>query len=138
MIVRQVTTCSCSICKDMCKNPCIPTPEDAEALINAGYKEKLCDGYIPVPRLDIVLPVILPLKTDKGCIFLTSDGLCQLHDKGLKPTEGKLAIHNLADEGLRKGIAFRWVSVKGIEVMKTFPDTTNIVTYLEILLKHRF
>jgi hypothetical protein len=99
----QVNSCSCDKCKDMCRHcPCIGTPIDMLRLIDAGYIDKLEFTYwaaglnYGIEATRMITPVKLPWGP---CAFLTEDGLCELHDKGLKPTEGKLVTHNskLAD-----------------------------------------
>lgn len=88
--------CSCEKCKNLCRTPCLGTPEDISALISAGYESRLAPilwgvgmlaGLIGYP-----IKMIQPKIEDNGwCTFRTADGLCELHDKGLKPLEGKLA-----------------------------------------------
>ena len=34
--------CACDICQKMCHTPCTGTPEDIEAIIEAGYGDRLC------------------------------------------------------------------------------------------------
>ena len=35
------TVCSCQKCKDMCKTPCIGTPEEMLAISKAGFSKRL-------------------------------------------------------------------------------------------------
>jgi hypothetical protein len=77
----------------MCQSPCIGTPEDIARLIAAGHRDKLAPTLY-APLLDYGVPpvsMVAPLKTEKGCVFRTEEGLCSLHASGLKPLEGKLA-----------------------------------------------
>lgn len=39
---RKPVECSCGLCKAMCHTPCLGTPQDILALIDAGYADKLC------------------------------------------------------------------------------------------------
>jgi hypothetical protein len=74
--IKQIS-CACEACKDACRTcPCIGTPEDIDRLVTAGHAN----------RLRLVLW--------GACTFFTENGLCELHDKGLKPTEGRLSNHN--------------------------------------------
>lgn len=93
---RKPLECHCDKCKAMCHTPCLGTPQDILALIDAGYADKLCYtewavgvilGFTP----DIMAMVQIKEEGD-WCVFY-HDGLCELHDKGLKPTEGRLASH---------------------------------------------
>lgn len=89
--------CSCEKCKSMCKTPCVGTPDDMMKLINAGYSERLSrTGWAAGIMLGThhkIIDIIAPLKDlEKGrCTFQTDEGLCELHDMGLKPTEGRFA-----------------------------------------------
>lgn len=88
---RWEQPCSCDKCKNMCKIPCIGTPKDIEAIIDAGYADRLKEtmwmvGYLAVKEKPIAM--IQPTEKDGWCVFRQPDGLCELHDRGLKPTEG--------------------------------------------------
>src|SRR4051812_31306994 len=89
---KKVNCCSCSECKKMCRTaPCIGTPEDILKIINAGYIHKLqvtlWGAGIPFGLAPLAL--VAPYMEEHGCAFLSPEGLCELHDSGLKPTEGK-------------------------------------------------
>ena len=93
--------CNCSKCVDMCKfSPCIPIPQDAERLIEAGYGPRLMASS--TIHVKFLLPAVLQYEGRQKswpvgqCTFLKND-LCELHVLGLKPTEGKGILHN---EGL--------------------------------------
>lgn len=93
---KKPISCKCKQCQQQCRTcPCLGTPSDIERLIDAGYSEQLAEmdwcvgqlvGAIPYP-----IPMVQAIQTDTGCIFF-HDGLCVLHDKGLKPTEGDYPI----------------------------------------------
>lgn len=105
--------CSCERCKSMCEyRACWPTPKEAQALINAGYGERLWVDYWAGGGLlsdhDNDISILAPAAAGKEkeyhpfwpegrCTFLTKDGLCELHDQGLKPSEGRKAIHSDED-----------------------------------------
>lgn len=87
---RWEQPCACDKCKNMCKVPCIGTPKDIEAIIDAGYADRLKEtmwmvGYLAVKEKPIAM--IQPTEKDGWCAFRQPDGLCELHDRGLKPTE---------------------------------------------------
>lgn len=69
--------------------PCLGTPEDIKKIITAGFGNRLMQTNF------MNVPVIMPLldSEKKSCTFFTN-GLCELHDLGLKPTVGKLAHHS--------------------------------------------
>lgn len=88
---RWEQPCTCDKCKNMCKVPCIGTPKDIEAIIDAGYADRLKEtmwmvGYLAVKEKPIAM--IQPTEKDGWCAFRQPGGLCELHDLGLKPTEG--------------------------------------------------
>ena len=93
------TNCSCKKCVSMCKTaPCIGTPLEMEAIMNAGFGDNLIKTTIAAPivkeTLGIPFITILGIKFDnkkKRCSMLDGDNKCTLHNFGLKPSEGKLA-----------------------------------------------
>jgi hypothetical protein len=125
-------SCSCKACKQMCKtSPCLGTPEDILNIIEAGYKKELAStlwcaglkfGQIP-------LAMVQPFKTKSGrCAFLDKDDLCKLHEKGLKPIEGKLATHKGgAGDKLTFVVARTWV------FKRNYDTITKIIDHFEEL-----
>lgn len=88
--------CSCEKCRSLCHTPCLGTPDDIEKLIQAGYGDRLEVTHWGVGILagvtDKVIGMLQPrLEPNGWCTFRRADGLCELHDKDLKPLEGKLA-----------------------------------------------
>lgn len=52
---RWEQPCTCDKCKNMCEVPCIGTPKDIEAIIDAGYADRLKEtmwmvGYLTGPK----------------------------------------------------------------------------------------
>ena len=88
--------CSCDTCKNMCKTPCIGTPEEMLAISKAGFTKRLAvtswaTGLI-LGTHDRVVTIIAPLfDQKKGFCTFYQDGMCELHSLGLKPTEGRYA-----------------------------------------------
>jgi hypothetical protein len=126
--------CSCDNCKKMCTTPCLGTPNDIIKLIKAGYGDKLIGTQWAVGLIcgvvNDTVDMIQPIQNENGCIFRTKEGLCELHDKGLKPTEGKLAHHtdkmpNSFKDTLNFKVAMTWVDENGVNnpqemLLKTF------------------
>lgn len=133
----EPTSCSCNQCKLMCYvSPCFPTPDDVVNLINAGYDNDLMTtAYVNVETFDIY-NVIAPKATSmlytrpdgitvplNKCTFLNDDNLCSLHDKGLKPTEGRLAKHGSIEKDsvqLRVDICKTWIDNEQAEKLFKF------------------
>jgi hypothetical protein len=97
---KKPMQCDCEQCKHMCHTPCLGTPQDILALINAGYSDKLCytewiAGMIIGFTSDSIAMVQIK-KEGEWCVFF-HDGKCELHEKGLKPTEGRLAYHEVSE-----------------------------------------
>lgn len=115
---RWEQPCTCDKCKNMCEVPCIGTPKDIEAIIDAGYADRLKETMWMVGYLAV---------KDGWCAFRRPDGLCELHDRGLKPTEGVLASCKMIEEdniptyetSVLRAVAHEWVKVENLEnVMK--------------------
>ena len=113
--------CTCPECVAMCQHrPCWPTPDDAQRLIEAGYADRLMvDWWFHRDKnktIYLLTPAIAgresgeaPAHPEGQCTFLSVDGLCQIHDSGLKPTEGQIALcNNRTPEGLHEQIARTW------------------------------
>lgn len=97
------------------------TPEDIQKIMDAGYKDRLSFTiWTDEKRDNMPLPTIAPILGPNGCVFQNAEGLCDLHASGLKPTEGKLAIHDTPDDGLRRTVGYTWISEEGIQVFKNF------------------
>lgn len=123
---RWEQPCTCDKCKNMCKVPCIGTPKDIEAIIDAGYADRLKEtmwmvGYLAVKEKPIAM--IQPTEKDGWCAFRRPDGLCELHDRGLKPTEGVLASCKMIEEdnvptyetSVLRAVANEWVKVESCQ-----------------------
>ena len=121
---RKQVECRCTICKYMCKqSPCFPTPVDTKALIDAGHRDNLKVTYWMNIFTGKPYTLVAPVHTDNGCIFQDGHGLCRLHLSGLKPTEGKLSMHHLPDNGLREWICKKWEGKAGeIIIERFFPE----------------
>jgi len=91
-------SCSCSQCANMCQTPCLGTPEDMLKIVEAGYVDRIALSAWWVGALAGVYPggidLFAPLQGENGWCTFYKDGLCELHELGLKPTEGKLAHHS--------------------------------------------
>lgn len=129
---RWEQPCTCDKCKNMCEVPCIGTPKDIEAIIDAGYADRLKEtmwmvGYLAVKEKPIAM--IQPTEKDGWCVFRRPDGLCELHDRGLKPTEGVLASCKVVKEdnvptyetSVLRAVAHEWVmAAKRAEICERY------------------
>lgn len=123
---RKPIQCKCKDCKKQCRTPCMGTPSDILKLIEAGYVNKLSKTQWAVALLykrhDSVILMIQATAGENGCVFF-HDGLCELHDLGLKPTEGKLSHHSVTLEnykfskGLAWNVAKEWLSEENAETI---------------------
>ncbi len=126
---REVSSCQCPTCRNQCRTPCLGTPDDILALIEAGYRDKLmptqwCVGMV-VGKLGYPITMLQAIQgADGWCVFRTADGLCGLHNAGLKPTEGKLSHHSITDEnfdfykGLSYNVAKEWLMEENMPVIE--------------------
>lgn len=123
MTGRKPIECKCQTCKQQCKTPCLGTPEDILRLINAGYKERLAitHWWVGIARGKLDFPVIMiqARQEENGYCTFYHDGLCELHDLGLKPTEGRLSHHSITKENFKFGKSLSW------NVAKEWMDMRN-------------
>lgn len=130
---RKPIQCKCQACKSQCKiAPCLGTPEDIEKIIDAGYKDRIYPtdwgAGIFMKITTEVIEMYQAEHTNTGCTFF-KDGLCELHDKGLKPTEGRLSHHTHKIETFDKKKSLSW------NVAKEWIDPANKETIERINYK---
>lgn len=125
---RKPTECRCQLCKKQCHTPCLGTPQDILRLMDAGYTDRLAPtmwmaGMVmgvttePIPLiqaecLDGAFGGIVDIGVNSHCTFQREDGLCELHDKGLKPTEGRLSHHSLKLDNFKRQKSVSWAVVQ--------------------------
>lgn len=137
---RKPVCCKCQECKKQCmRAPCLGTPDDILKLIEAGFADKLALTHwatgLFLGRVNYTIRMIQAIATEQGCIFF-ENGLCQLHDLGLKPTEGKLSHHMIKldnyqfNKSLSWQVAKTWIDVgnaeKVLNVFERFNDTQKL------------
>ena len=128
--VFKIYECDCVVCKAMCHAPCCGTPEEMEAIMDAGLGGRLClDDWSGHPT--DVQPALkgyegrrapYMVSSEDGCTFYR-DGKCELHERGLKPIGGRAAYHDMVDEEYMKveeHILKSWKTKKAKEVIKRF------------------
>lgn len=135
--------CSCTACKEMCeRTPCLGTPEEMLAIKNAGFGDKLVimryyDTYMLSPDSFETRDRYNHRSISGRCRFLTPQRLCQLHDLGLKPIEGRAAIHEggevphdkafISDQSMfREGLARSWERPIGRLIIKRFIEEYDL------------
>lgn len=120
-----ITECQCETCQGFCHRPCWPTPAEAEALLAAGLADRLMlDWWEDDPPIYILCGALpgsegqmaptMPLS-EHYCTFYR-DGLCTLHDRGLKPLEGRISFHGYDHERakhIHRQMAHLWNSDEG-------------------------
>ena len=111
------SNCKCNLCKTQCNAPCFGTPEDMMKIIGAGYSDRVM--AVKVEGVQILAP--LYDKDKKTCTFF-NDGLCELHNSGLKPTVGKLSHHSTSldkfnpKKSIHKFVMEEWKSISENEI----------------------
>lgn len=113
------SACSCDRCRDQCKSPCLGTPEDIEKLVLAGYQDRLARTIWLAGKVmgitDKGVELIAPwVDKETGFCTFYKDGWCELHEKDLKPTEGRLSSHrtrivNDRNQVLSWAVAKEWI-----------------------------
>jgi len=114
---RKISFCKCNLCKQQCKTPCLGTPEDIEKIIDAGHHEKIfaTDWYAGVMAGSATRPTFMfqaELVEETGFCVFYKEGLCTLHDSGLKPTEGKLSHHSTKIDNFKFNKSLSWMIAK--------------------------
>jgi hypothetical protein len=134
---RAPSECSCTTCQFQCKRtPCLGTPQDIERLLDAGYGDRLSATIwaagMMMGIVNFPLPMIQAKREEGGCTFF-KDGLCELHDKGLKPTEGRLSHHSITEENFSRtknltwNIAKEWLKIENEAVIGRIIDKYKAV-----------
>ena len=148
---HQIDYSDCKGCEKgigFCKRPCWPIPEEAQRLIDEGYGDKLMldfwgsggeeeNIYILAPAnpgyesklapgsdpFEFVFSMLLgrsPLSS--GCTFQTPDNLCSLHDKGLKPFEGRRTCCKNNGSGLHEAVAREWDNEEAKKIVSNWKE----------------
>jgi len=116
ILEQEWVKCGCPECQNMCYTPCIPTPTEAKAIIDAGFGDKLESSWAFWASDDGVSEweLLKPTYQNGQCAFQGEDGLCALHDNGLKPIEGKLALcQGRTPQGLNQAVKDTWNTFQG-------------------------
>ena len=116
----QPVTCACARCRAMCEfSTCLPTEAEAQQLIDAGYGDRLATYRWPDSPRAVTGPApkgkegqTLATTMSGACTFRLPDGRCELHDLGLKPLEGRLALHNRPWQMVRTEVLRHWTLLK--------------------------
>lgn len=137
-------TCACLDCKMMChRTPCLGTPEEMMAIQKAGFGDKLIvvkvyDSFMLSPDSEDAQFKFNYLPVKGRCTFLTDRGQCRLHDLGLKPIEGRNAIHDggehpgdvvnldMTSTVLRRALSRSWDRPIGRALVKQFDREYNL------------
>ena len=126
---RKPVQCKCKLCQQQCHTPCLGTPQDISKLIDAGYADRLAwtdwAAGMMMGCTDHIVGMVQAIKDGDWCTFF-HDGLCELHDKGLKPTEGRLSHHSIRIDN--------WTPKKSISwnVARLWEEPTNRETISNI------
>lgn len=133
LVCSEVPDFNCSGCQvgiNMCKHcPCIGTPEEMYAIAKE-YPERLAGTILVMIPASIIAP---KRKVNGECPFL-EDNLCILHDKGLKPSEGRKACCNNPLKGidLQRTVANTWpISLQ----QRLLAEDNPVPVFIEIMKK---
>lgn len=113
---RKPSVCNCEKCQSQCHTPCLGTPEDIMKLIEAGYGCRLASTMWVAGMImgvtDRPVEMIQAIKEPTGFCTFFHDGKCELHDLGLKPTEGKLSHHSTKIDNFNPKKSLSWLIAK--------------------------
>lgn len=132
---RKPISCQCAKCQSQCHTPCLGTPEDILKILKAGYKDRvaatqwLASVIMGVCREPVYM--IQAIREENGYCTFFHDGKCELHNLGLKPTEGRLSHHSVRIDNFVPKKSLSWL------VAKEWLDekSTEISEICEILQK---
>lgn len=132
---KKPCECRCKLCQSQCHTPCLGTPQDILKLIDNGYGERLkltgWAGGIVLGLANHLIAMVQARKDGEWCTFFDEEtGLCELHDKGLKPTEGRLSSHNTKLETFEPKKSIAWNVAKEWEDERNNPVIAEIVAYM--------
>lgn len=138
---RKPSACKCQECKKQCRTPCLGTPQDILKLIETGYIDQLKPTYwlvgMVLGKLNYSIAMVQAMQTDEGWCVFHQDGLCKLHDSGLKPTEGKLSHHSIKPEnyvfskGLAYNVAKEWLDSRNCPVVQEIFNRLGVLVQTE-------
>ncbi len=105
--------CDCARCRQMCANStCLCSPEDVRRLHEAGYGDRLARYTFPAGQAIGPQPVgggeQHSTTLGKACSMFSPERGCELHDKGLKPLEGRIAHHTRHWLPVRQAVLATW------------------------------
>ncbi len=113
---RKPMACGCAKCQSQCHIPCLGTPEDILKLIEAGYADRLAPTEWAAGMImgvcDQPVYMLQARQEDNGYCTFFHNGLCELHDKGLNPTEGRLSHHSIKIDNFNPRKSLSWLVAK--------------------------
>ena len=135
---RKPVECRCKLCQAQCRaTSCLGTPQDILKIVKAGYADRIvvsewAAGIIMGVTKKTIYMFQPRFTEEEGCTFF-HDGLCELHDKGLKPTEGRLSHHTQRIDNFVKSKSISWnVAQEWME-----PRNRKVVQEIAEILKQR-
>lgn len=129
---RKPCECTCLKCKSQCHTPCLGTPQDILKIIEAGYGNQLeLTGWavgMMMGVCDHIIAMVQAKVVGGWCSFYDPEsGLCTIHSKGLKPTEGKLSSHKIQLDNFDPKKSIAW------NVAKEWEDTRNTIAIEKVV-----
>lgn len=115
---RKPVSCKCLSCQSQCKRePCLGTPVDIAKIKEAGFADRIFPTLWGAGILMGVTTEIIEMEQPlfdkaKGSCTFFNNGLCELHDLGLKPTEGKLSHHTIKRDNYNPSRSLTWLVAK--------------------------
>lgn len=117
---RHPSSCSCKNCRSCCEMvPCLGTPQDVWNLIEAGHIADLSPSiHFSGAAWDFPpIECVMIRKAPAGGCSLYKEGLCTLHERGLKPTEGRLQTCEPGNEAVFPHVAATWLLPENKELI---------------------
>ena len=124
----------------MCKkSPCWGTPDEIRRIMDAGFSDKLT-LHVSAPSQSGPYTFMVQPKTigsrltnqnwpDGQCEFLDANDRCALHDMGMKPLQGRVALHGKDARGLRGYIADLWRAEEAQQVVNQWKSRAELAQH---------
>ena len=129
--------CSCDKCKECCVNcPCLGTPDDILRILESGRKGIIHTGWavgLIYGLIDHLIEMYQPTMMDDGigCVYRMADGLCELHNNGLKPVEGSLSECKPQKSTLKDSIAY------AVAMTWEHPDNEQVINKIKSIINQQ-
>jgi len=138
--------CSCDICKGYCLRPGWWTVDEAEAVLQTQYINRIMLEVSPEKDFAVLSPgfkgnegsIALEVFSGNGCTFFM-DGLCELFGSGLQPLECRFCHHSRKGEGINCHLSIEeeWKTPRGKRIVVRWGNMTGLWVKMGLIIKEK-